>query len=544
MTFQVLEGDCREGLKLLENASVHSIVTDPPYGLSKDPDIYEVLKNWMAGTAYSKDCGGFMGKTWDSFVPGPEYWKECYRVLKPGGYLLAFGGTRTYDLLAIAIRMAGFEIRDSLHWIYGKGFPKSMDVSKAIDKQKGLERVEIGPKPGHEDFVDRDDNRALFRSDSTLDGFARPWMQDPEAVRKYHMQTAPASVEAKQWEGWGTALKPAHEPIIIARKPFEGTVADNVMLHGTGGLNIAATRVAFTSEADEVESKEKNQHAEFDSGPRTDSANNAYGQYTKDRENYNPPGRWPPNLLFTHSLECELLGEQKIKGVTGGGGIKTPGKYVYEGGYVGKEYEGKIGFVDSDGMETVEAWRCGEGCPIRSLNEKTGTGGSGSGKIKVSEGSKGSGTWSGESNRGMHATGKTNVGIRDWGDKGGASRFFPNLTDHVDLDTIPFHYSAKVSPKERSFEGKIENKHPTLKPIALMRWLVKLVTPPAGTVVDPFCGSGTTGCAAILEGFSFIGFEQDPEFSKLANERLLYTEQNPLNVRRASGEKFSKKDKK
>jgi DNA modification methylase len=522
--FTVSTGDCRIGLRILQENSIDSIVTDPPYGLSKDPDIYEVLKHWIEGTPYSPDCGGFMGKSWDSFVPGPEYWKECYRVLKPGGYLLAFGGTRTYDLLAIAIRMAGFEVRDSLHWIYGKGFPKSMNISKAIDKSKGLERVEIGPKAGHEEFVNREDNRALFRDDSTLSGFARPWMQDPEKVRKYHMETAPASDEAKQWEGWGTALKPAHEPIIVARKPFDGTVVDNVLAHGTGGIHIAATRVAFANAADEAESKEKNQHEDFGTGPMK---NQVYGKFSKPTPNYNAPGRWPPNLLFSHSPSCILEGTKQIKGITGTAAGRMAGKQsdVYGGYTLGSEHAGeKTGYVDANGMETVEKWNCTDGCPIKALDETNGVGGSGSGEVKISEGSKGTGTWSEGHGRGMHRKGAKNVGIRDFGDKGGPSRFFPNHP-FSEFDIDPFLYTAKAAPKERNFGG-IENKHPTLKPVRLMRWLVRLVTPPGGTVLDPFSGSGSTGVAAVLEDKSFVGFEQDEDFSKLALSRIEYASAN------------------
>jgi site-specific DNA-methyltransferase (adenine-specific) len=216
--YRILEGDVVEQLKTLADASVDAIVTDPPYEL------------------------GFMGKAWDQsgIACNVEMWQEALRVLKPGGHCLAFGGSRTYHRLACAIEDAGFEIRDQIMWIYGSGFPKSLDVSKAIDKAAGACREVVGVKPGHKDFADRSDAHS---AGGRSDGWERPWKQDADAVKMSHMQTAPATDAAKQWSGWGTALKPAHEPIVVARKPLIGTVAANVLEHGTGALNIDGCRV-------------------------------------------------------------------------------------------------------------------------------------------------------------------------------------------------------------------------------------------------------------------------------------------------------------
>ena len=237
----IIHGDCLEELKKLEDNSVDAVITDPPYGLSntKPAQVADVLKAWVTGDTVSVPAkrGGFMGKDWDSFVPPPAVWEECMRVLKPGGHMAVFAGARTQDLMGLSIRLAGFEIRDTLGWIYGSGFPKSMDVSKAIDKAAGAEREVLGAGP----YATRG-----RRTDNSVYGTSTA--SNSEVI------TAPATPEAKQWDGWGTALKPAIEPIILARKPLDGTVANNVLAHGVGGLNIDACRVGM-SDADREAAK-------------------------------------------------------------------------------------------------------------------------------------------------------------------------------------------------------------------------------------------------------------------------------------------------
>lgn len=217
----ITEGDSYKVLMDLPDNSVDSVVTDPPYGLSKEPDIKEVLAHWLTDQEYTHPGKGFMGKEWDSFVPSPLLWKEVYRVLKPGGHILCFAGTRTQDLMMISLRIAGFEIRDVVEWLYLSGFPKSMDVGKQFDKKAGAEREVIG-----------------YKSAGLGTGKTFAFNEDNPQASKVVKITAPASDLAKKWTGWGTALKPAHEPIIVARKPLEKTVCHSIEAYGTGAINL------------------------------------------------------------------------------------------------------------------------------------------------------------------------------------------------------------------------------------------------------------------------------------------------------------------
>lgn len=259
MTTTIHLGDCRQIIATLDDNSIHSIVTDPPYEL------------------------GFMGKKWDNsgIAYDVQLWTECLRVLKPGGHLLAFGGTRTYHRMACAIEDAGFEIRDSIHWLYGSGFPKSHDVSKAIDKAAGAEREVVS---------------SVYRGDRA--GTSAGIMGKP--VPRIDTVTAPATDAAKQWAGWGTALKPAHEPIVVARKPLIETVAANVQQHGTGALNIDGARVSYQSDADFQTTQQKN--------PGTDDLVTS-GVYGADRpqQSVNAGGRWPANVITDGSIDAEWV---------------------------------------------------------------------------------------------------------------------------------------------------------------------------------------------------------------------------------------------
>ena len=355
MTHTLHLGDCRDVLATMGDATVDAIVCDPPYEL------------------------GFMGKTWDA--SGIAYdvtvWAQCLRVLKPGGHLIAFGGSRTYHRLAVAIEDAGFEIRDQIQWIYGSGFPKSLDVSKAMDKQAGAVRDVVGRLKG-----------------TAQHGYANDGIKTSGG--KYggeYDDTAPSTDLAKQGHGWGTALKPAHEPAVLARKPLRGTVADTVAQWGTGALNIEGTRIADA-------------------------------------------GRWPSNVILDEDAAQVL-----------------------------------------DGQSGHSASKQSQRGAVEIFKKENG--------------------WVGDST------------LRGHSDSGGASRFF---------------YVAKASKAEREAgldgDGTRANHHPTVKPLALMRYLVRMVTPPGGVVLDPFMGSGSTGCAAVREGFDFVGIDLTPEYVAIAQKRI------------------------
>jgi hypothetical protein len=390
---RVITGDCLEVLPTVGDGSVDAIVTDPPYGL------------------------GFMGKQWDDLPPGVKWARECLRVLKPGGHLLAFGGTRTYHRLACAIEDAGFEVRDCLAWLYGSGFPKSRDVSKAIDKAAGATREVVGPR-------------------IRVDGKA-PGIVGNQGARTMGVfgdlptdVTGPATPDAEQWNGWGTALKPAHEPIVLARKPLTGTVARNVLAHGTGALNVDATRIEM-SDADRAVVDARS-GAGYGTGV---SVGAHHGRDEGERFTSAPAGRWPANVVLDPEAAAMLDAQT---------GTLTSGKH--------------------------------------SSDEKRNTPGG-----------------NGRTHRAM-----TGV-VGAWhGDTGGASRFF---------------YVAKASSAERN-AGLDRNAHPTVKPIDLMRWLVRLITPPGGLVLDPFTGSGTTGIACALEGMAFLGIEREAEYVDRARARI------------------------
>jgi site-specific DNA-methyltransferase (adenine-specific) len=413
---KVFFGSCLDVLPTLADNSVDAIVTDPPYEL------------------------GFMGKSWDNsgIAYNVDVWKECLRVLKPGGHILAFGGSRTWHRLAVAIEDSGFEMRDSIAWLYGSGFPKSHNISKAIDKAAGAEREVVGYTDPH------DPRTAMARSIYGGD------IQD--GAGQGNPITASATDEAKKWDGWGTALKPAFEPIVVGRKPLIGTVAENVLEWGVGGLNIDATRIASQGENfDNLQGRPIQKLATRRDGETDDEYKERVLESPGQQlalDKLKNLGRWPANIILDEHT-AELLDEQS--GVSKSSAQKM-----------------KAGLVEGIGAKNL------------SLKAKTF-----------------------ESTRGHD-------------DTGGASRFF---------------YVAKANKKDRN-EGKVANTHPTVKPTSLMQYLVRLVTPEGGTVLDLFTGSGSTGKAAILEGFGFIGIELTEEYLPIIEGRL----QHAINISKEKGD--------
>jgi site-specific DNA-methyltransferase (adenine-specific) len=415
-------------LPLMADNSVDSIVCDPPYEL------------------------GFMGKAWDStgIAYSVELWQECLRVLKPGGHILAFGGSRTWHRVAVAIEDAGFELRDSIAWLYGSGFPKSMDIAKAIDKQSGYEGQVIGTE--------------------TVDvGMQGGSMHAGRETKLAEREIKQLSDEAKQWQGWGTALKPAFEPIVVGRKPLIGTVAANVLVWGVGGLNIDASRIG-RREGDV--SAAGNRTATFGT-QETESGGDGSGGWEQ-----NDGGRWPANIILD-DFTAGLLDEQS-----------------------GQTKSGKPGVRTSDGFN---ANSFGAGVGIKA----------------------------GESNG-------------EYGDSGGASRFFyvakaSKRDRNEGLEELPFIEGGSMTGKEYR-ENKPTNQpmrqnfHPTVKPTELMRYLIKLVTPAGGVVLDPFTGSGSTGKAALLDGYRFIGIEMTADYLPIIEGRLLWAEAEAQRVAQAAAE--------
>jgi len=479
----VINGNNIDILKTYPDNYFDAVVTDPPYGLGKEPNAAELMKDWIQHGYHEVSGSGFMGKEWDAFVPQPVFWKEVFRVLKHGGHVLSFFGTRTYDWGVMSMRFAGFEVRDCIQWLYGSGFPKSHNIGKAIDKMEGNEREVIGKSV----------------SGSTSKAFNLNEQQRESGTGIIAGEYSLTKGQSN-WEGWGSALKPANEPIVLARKPLEKglSIAENILKWGVGGINIDATRIGFKDEADYKESTQKNQHADFGTKPLTN--NNVYGDYSMVQpKNYQPEGRFPANIIFTHHPECECKGTKKIKPSNGSGKASEKGG-GFSKGMFGDGTSDNIGggFTDADGNETIENWDCHEDCPIRILDEQSGVSKSPKTYKRNSDGinDKIYGQGIGEK------SGKDSI---NFGDTGGASRFF---------------YVAKASKSERNKGLNNINLHPTVKPVKLMQYLIKMITPPNGIVLDPFCGSGTTGVACKLDGFRFVGMEQDPEYSKIAEGRI------------------------
>lgn len=501
----VYHGDCLEELKKLDDCSVDAVITDPPYGLSstKPAQVADLLAAWVTGdtVAVPAKRGGFMGKDWDSFVPPPAVWEECLRVLKPGGHMAVFAGARTQDLMGLSIRLAGFEIRDTLGWIYGSGFPKSMDISKAVDKGQALSKArayEFTEWMRSTGITATQINKATstnmgnhYLTNRTQPAIAtadlfdklRPLLPEvPERIERLvaertgiewsdyvkrevvgkhqsGLHTGPSGVGghgeggaittsatnmAKQWEGWGTALKPAIEPIILARKPLAGTVAANVLEHGVGGLNIDASRVGT----------EKRHNVAAGNKPGGASYNMSANGMPADTEGKDATGRFPANVLLDEHA-AEELDKQS--------GISTS----------------RANKVSDERKQTMATAAMNPG-----------------------------------------------VGRRDpsnsHNDAGGASRFFP-----------VFKYQAKAPKRERPVivrDDGTKIQHPTVKPLALMEWLTTLITPPKGVILDPFAGSGTTLQAATNTGHHSIGIEADSDYVQLIRQRLGGGEQAPRTV--------------
>jgi site-specific DNA-methyltransferase (adenine-specific) len=528
-------GDCLDMLNALEDDSIDAMITDPPAGIA------------------------FMGKDWDKNKGGRDEWiawlterlEEAYRVLKPGAHILVWSLPRTSHWTGTAIEDAGFDIRDRLGHFFGTGFPKSANISKQIDKAAGAKRKVVGKNPNH-------------RAESGVN-YEGTYAGGNTGAKDI---TAAETDAAKRWEGWATALKPACEDWWLARKPFKGAAYKNVLKHGTGALNIDSARIGMGGQS---------------GGAKMSSSGhtlNAFGGYEGGGRQYATEGRWPAHIAFSHNHDCKPDGIKVEKGHKGY--PKGPGgKSVHWSPDSKRSDECRTEAWTGHADKEVQAWACTEGCPVAELDAQSGVLTSGERKAETPNGEIG-----------YHKGGsQTANGTHYKSDAGGASRFFytshPGCTEgcpvaELDAQSLAggthsaghsrsgsaspqdqtsegavfsknnagsitnnrgtermhrfgdvggasrFFYCAKPAKKEKNAGLDEPNPHPTVKSAKLMSWLINLITPPGGTVLDPFTGSGSTGVACATDGFEFIGIEQSEEYAEIAEKRIEYARKQKL----------------
>lgn len=470
-------GDALDYLKQVPDCSIDSCCADAPYGLGTPPVPQEVMFAWMRGKDFKPAGTGFMYSSWDAFVPGPPIWKEVYRVLKPGGWCLVFFGTRTYDWGTMAIRFAGFEVQDCISWLFGSGFPKSLNISKAVDAYSVDGKSDsLAIKHANDEL--RTDTGRVRRDGNSKDGMLNLADGKPKIIRD-----EPATEDGKRWQGWGTAMKPAQELICMARKPFDGTYARHVLEHGTGALNIDASRIAA---GDPV----------------------------------NTHGRWPTNVLFQHLPECQLVGTRRVAaGTAVKRNLPPEGASRRVGNKARTQRGGDITYADADGKEEVADWACAPDCPIAELehqSRKRGVHGAGCAGYERARGSTGPGQVFDVANGEMFR----------YGDAGGASRFFycakaanKERWSYCRVCKIAFQHDRDRFKEHEAHKDEVIS-HPTQKPLKLMEYLVRLVTQPGGVVLDPFCGTGSTSVAAKRLGLNFVTCDLSEDYARIARARL------------------------
>lgn len=503
-------GDCLEKLKELPDNSIDSCVTDPPYGLGKEPDALSLITAWVE-TGFKEIKGsGFMGKSWDAFVPQPVVWKEILRVLKPGGYALVACGTRTHDWMTLSLRVAGFRIVDTILYCYASGFPKSLSIGKGVDKLFGNERESLG--------ISKNGSGAqLIKINNHGKGDTGVGYMDGSG-KEFEITKG-----TSEWEGYGTALKPAVEIFTLAQKPLsEKTYVANVLKWGVGALNIDGCRVGLTPGVDDSQVRTMNR------GKKDGDDGWGMNNTAADKPQVvSPAGRFPANLIIECTCEKTIEQEEVISG--GFGAMK-----------IGMSDTGQSKTQDYDNCQSQKkkntyVVHTDPNCPCALLDKQSGVSKSTGGRtVKRSGGGNvGSGklsekSWSNDD--------------PGFGDTGGASRFF---------------YCAKASQREKQLgcenlhwcEGKLIDKetweklnaeniahkddkdfvqhilskgniHPTVKPLSLMRYLCKLITPKTGVVLDPFAGSGSTFIAAKQEGFDYVGVELNWDYCQIIKARI------------------------
>jgi len=571
----ILTGDSREKLKELEDESIDALVTDPPYLIN------------------------FMGKDWDkenSPAGDSSFWEEVLRVMKPGAHGLVFGHSRQHHRVMTALEDAGFEIRDCLMWLYGQGFPKSHNIGKSVEKLNGTVKVK-GKKKG----AGSTGNTYVSNNTDYVGGDKGVYKKEYDEIEI-----------TNDWEGWGTALKPCYEPIIMVRKPLakKHTIAKNVLAYGVGGINIDASRIGTSEDFSNV--KPRKMMANQGSVKTDDHDHTAAESWQQAKDKLQNLGRFPANVLLSHHPDCKQVGEvedtrsggertktifsekEPVSGGEGTGGTMkaTTTRKVYEcaDDCAVKILDEQSGITKGSGKATItQAGLCADGigkhdgrktmpkakeglmtkrnvgdsggasrffkcvddCPVKILDEQAPKTGNGHApKTKVTGYGKnygGTTTYEGAGKRldGLSGASKffkcvddcpvkildeqsgiikggtwnNTEGARHFNNEGKKTNYTTKKVDKTQGGASRFFYCAKVGKKERN-AGSTKNTHPTVKPIKLMTYLTKLITPPNGKVLDPFMGSGSTGMACAMQGFDFVGIDMDPDYVEISKARI------------------------
>jgi len=519
---KVICGKVEDVLKDYPPGTFQAVLTDPPYGLGTVKDIHGLLRHWLDGTdGEHLQTSGFMGRDWDA-VPSPETWREVLRVLSPGAFIMAFSGCRTQDLMGVSMRLAGFEDNSCLYWMYSSGFPKSTDVSKQIDKRAGAEREVVGKHP----------------APCTDSGTGRYGWNTKGNGRTTPNVTAPATPLAQTWDGWKygrQSLKPAAEPILLMNAPYGKSRIDAITEHGSGAINVDGCRIG--TEQRSVKTGRSNPNG----GP-VDTV--AYGKFQAWDGQYRTEnrGRYPSNVLFSHSPRCQQVGTRKVKGTrprvehTGDSTKSQTGGLGIEGGR-------PIGFVTQgytspDGTEEVADFICQDGCAVKMLDEQAGERKSGTYRhASARQGKAGVGLLSTKLHSG------TSNAPDNYGDKGTASRFFYTAKASRSerekglLGVLPCVKCGGVDTTKHTINGKegkcIRNDWPTVKPLKITEYLARLLLVPEeyrdkAAILIPFSGTGSEALGAILAGWrNWLAIDMSEHACEIARARIAYWTQQP-----------------